>query len=63
MGHPGKSNEMPLHLQLVIEPFERWTLDFVGPIKPSSNQKSHILVAKEYVTKWAEVAALPKATE
>ena len=33
-GRPGQSNEMPLNPQLVIEPFERWALDFVGPISP-----------------------------
>jgi len=54
---------MPLNLQLVIEPFERWALDFIGPINPSSNQKTYILVATEYVTKWVEAEALPRATE
>jgi len=36
-GRPGQADEMPLRPQLVIEPFERWALDFVGPINPSSN--------------------------
>lgn len=59
----GQSNEMPLNPQLVIEPFERWALDFVGPINPSSNEKTYILVATEYVTKWVEGEALSRATE
>jgi len=54
---------MPLNPQLVIEPFERWVLDFIGPINPSSNQKTYILVAIEYVTKWVEAEALQRATE
>ena len=49
--------------QLVIEPFERWALDFVGSINPPSNQKTYILVATDYVTKWVEAEALPRATE
>ena len=36
-GRPGQADEMPLKPQLVIEPFEQWALDFVGPINPSSN--------------------------
>ena len=59
----GQSDEIPLNPQLVIEPFEHWALDFVSPISPPSNQKTYILAATEYVTKWVEVKALSKATE
>jgi len=38
-------------------------LDFIGPINPSSNQKTYILFATEYVTKWVEAEALPRAME
>eukprot|EP00253_Pinus_taeda_P007791 PITA_07791 len=58
-GRPGQVDEMPLRPQLVIEPFERWALDFVGPINPSSNQRTYILVATDYVTKWVEAESLP----
>jgi len=36
-GCPKQSDEIPLNPQLVIEPFERWALDFVGLINPSLN--------------------------
>ena len=38
-------------------------MDFVGPINPSSQQKSYILVYTGYVTKWVEVKALIIATK
>ena len=54
---------MPLQAQLVVDPFERWALDFVGPFNPPSNHKTYILVYTDYVTKWVEAKALASATE
>jgi len=51
MGEPGKSDEISLQLQIVLEPFEKWAIDFLGPCNPPSHQKVHILVCTDYVTK------------
>jgi hypothetical protein len=58
MGRPIQTNEMPLQPQMVLEPFDKWAIDFVGPINPSSRQHSYILVCIDYVTKWMEEKSL-----
>jgi len=63
MGQPNHRDEMPLNPEVILEPFERWVLDFVGPINPPSNQRVYILVCIDYMTKWVEVKALIKANE
>ena len=60
---PIVSDEMPLKPQVLIEPFEQWALDFVGPIYPPSNGKRYILVCTYYVTKWVDAKAVTKAIE
>lgn len=52
MGLPTKSDEMLLHQQVVVTPFDKWGMDFIGPIDPPSNGKSYNLVFTDYLTKW-----------
>ena len=63
MGKHVQSDEMPLQPQVLIEPFERWALYFVGPITPMSKKKRCILVCTDYVTKLVEAKALYQANE
>ena len=49
---------MPLNNILVIELFDVWGIDFMGPF-PSSYSNKYILVAIDYVSKWVEAVTLP----
>lgn len=63
MGKPTQADDMPLQARLVVEPYERRVLDFIGPFNHPSNHKTYILVCIDYVTKWVEAKALASATE
>ena len=50
---------MPLHPILIIEIFDCWGIDLMGPF-PSSYGFLYILLAVDYVSKWVE--AIPTKT-
>ena len=58
VGNISRKHEMPLNNILVIELFDVWGIDFMGPF-PSSYSNKFILVAVDYVSKWVEAVALP----
>ena len=55
--------EMSLHISLPLVPFEKWGIDYVGEVHPhSSKDMAYIVVATEYLTKWAEAKAVKTNT-
>ena len=56
LGNISKKDMMPLNPILVVEIFDVWGIDFMGPFPPS-NGFEYILVAVDYVSKWIEAIA------
>ncbi|KAJ9553008.1 hypothetical protein OSB04_017053 [Centaurea solstitialis] len=57
-GNITKKDEMPQQSISVSEVFDVWGIDFMGPF-PNSRGNKYILVAVDYVSKWAEAKASP----
>jgi hypothetical protein len=56
LGSISKRNMMPFNPTLVVEIFDVWGIDFMGPF-PNSCGFLYILVAVDYVSKWVEAVA------
>ena len=55
--------EMTLHISLPLVPFEKWEIDYVGMVRPNSSRKMvYIVVATEYLMKWAEAKTVKTDT-
>ncbi|WMV18842.1 hypothetical protein MTR67_012227 [Solanum verrucosum] len=53
-----KRQELPMNLILMIELFDVWGIDFIGPFL-SSYEMKYILVEVDYVSKFVETIVLP----
>jgi hypothetical protein len=56
LGSISKKNMMPINPILIVEIFDVWDIDFMGPF-PNSFGFLYILVAMDYVSKWVETVA------
>ena len=59
MGNISKRHEMPLHGILVVQLFDVWGIDFMGPF-PSSFGNIYILLVVDYVSKWVKATLVPR---
>nr|CAN80160.1 hypothetical protein VITISV_034912 [Vitis vinifera] len=51
-----RRNQMPMNPILIVDLFDVWGIDFMGPF-PMSFGNSYILVGVDYVSKWVEAIA------
>jgi hypothetical protein len=51
-------DELPLQPVRALQAFEKWVVDFIGPINPTTKHSKarYIITATDYLTRWAEVA-------
>ncbi|KAD4179213.1 hypothetical protein E3N88_27804 [Mikania micrantha] len=56
LGSISRRDEMPMKPILVVNIFDVWGIDFMGPF-PNSHGNYYVLVAVDYVSKWIEAIA------
>jgi len=56
VGNPSRRDEMPLVPQVTLRPFEKWAIDFVGPINHTAKKSGarFIITTTKYLTWWAK---------
>jgi hypothetical protein len=54
-GNINARDAMPLTINLQLELFDVWGIDYMGPF-PKSRQCEYIFVAVDYVSKWVEAS-------
>ncbi len=53
----------PLHPIPPLRPFEKWGIDLMGPLPMTRREHRFIVVATDYLTKFAEVCALKSSVK
>ena len=55
---------MPLVPQVTLQAFDKWDIDFVGPINPIGKRigARYIINANDYLTRWAQAIPIRDCT-
>jgi hypothetical protein len=56
VGNPSRRDEIPLIPQVNLQVFDKWEVEFVGPINPPSriSGERYIITMIKYFTRWDE---------
>ena len=62
--NPSWHDNIWLVLQLTLKTFDKWTIDFVGPINPTGmyNGACYIIIVTDYLRRWDEVVQVKDCT-
>ena len=63
-GKPSRYDEMPLALQITLQAFDKWAVDFVGMISPPRKRigTCYIITTTDYLTRWDEAVPVKYCT-
>jgi transposase InsO family protein len=59
-GKPSQQDELPLQQVRALHAFEKWVVDFIGPINPTTKHSKdrYIITTTNYLTHWVEATSV-----